>query len=505
MSGAQSKERENESEIAVVGAGLVGSLLALFLARRGFTVDVFERRPDMRTEKVAAGRSINLAISTRGITAMSRAGLTAEVLAEAVPMRGRMMHAKNGELTFQPYGKDDSECINSISRAALNKFLMTSAEKTGKVHFHFNEKAEGMDFERGILKLHNEKTNQPHERHADIVIGTDGSASKVREDMVKRKGFELSQSRLDYGYKELVIPPGPGGSFLMEKNALHIWPRGAYMLIALPNFDGSYTCTLFLPYKGEVSFENLTTVEQVSAFFASEFADAVPLIPDLAENFVKSPLGHMDTIKCSPWNVEGRALLLGDAAHAIVPFFGQGANCGFEDLTVLQDCIDEHLSRGGSLYIDHRDRGAADGDASDGARRRLKEGSSNWQQIFDDLTSRRKVNSDAIADMAVENFTEMRDRVADPHFLLMKAVEKILEKEFPGQYRSRYSLVTFSNAPYKLAQDVGIVCEEILNKLCSSIQKPEQVDLAQAEALIKEKLAPLLKNLDPAAEVQPVS
>jgi len=493
-------ETQAESEIAVVGAGLVGSLLALFLARRGFSVDVFERRPDMRSEKVAAGRSINLAISTRGITAMNRAGLTAEVLAEAVPMRGRMMHAKTGELTFQPYGKDDSECINSISRAALNKFLMSSAEKTGKVRFHFQEKALGMDFERSILKLSNEKTNSVHERFADIVIGTDGSASRLRDDMVKLNGYTVSEARLDYGYKELVIPAGPGGTFLMEKHALHIWPRGAYMLIALPNFDGSYTCTLFLPYKGEVSFENLTTVEQVQTFFDAEFADAARLIPALAENFVKSPVGHMDTIKCRPWNVDGRALLLGDAAHAIVPFFGQGANCGFEDLTVLQDCIDEHLSRGGSLYIDHREKGAP---ASDD-HRRLKDGSSNWQRIFDDLSERRKANCDAIADMAVENFIEMRDRVADPHFLLMKAVEKILEKEFPGQYRSRYSLVTFSNVPYKLAQDVGIVCEEILNSLCRDIKKPDQVDLKQAELLIKEKLAPLLLGVEGVTPVQAV-
>jgi len=501
---AEQREGERESEIAVVGAGLVGSLLALFLARRGFAVDVFERRPDMRKEKVAAGRSINLAISTRGITAMNRAGLTAEVLAEAVPMRGRMMHAKNGDLTFQAYGKDDSECINSISRAALNKFLMTSAEKTGKVRFHFQEKALGMDFERSMLKLSDEKSNKTYERYADIVIGTDGSASKIRDDMVELPGYTSSESRLDYGYKELVIPAGPNGTFLMEKNALHIWPRGAYMLIALPNFDGSYTCTLFLPYQGAVSFEKLTTEAEVEAFFKSDFGDALPLIPDLAKNFVASPVGHMDTIKCAPWNVDGRALLLGDAAHAIVPFFGQGANCGFEDLTILQDCIDEHLSRGGSLYLDHRERGKVT-EQSTAGHRRLKEGSSNWQQIFDELSSRRKDNCDAIADMAVENFIEMRDRVADPHFLLMKSVEKILEKEFPGQYRSRYSLVTFSNAPYKLAQDAGVVCEEILNALCRSIKVPDQVDLKLAETLIKEKLAPLLQGVEAAAAVPVVS
>ncbi len=325
--------------------------------------------------------------------------------AQAVPMYGRMMHSKAGELTFQRYGKDDSECINSISRASLNKLLMTMAEATGKVKFYFEQNVRGLDFNiKACLKLLDESNNRNHERFADIVIGTDGSASKIREDMLKIKGYKGTEERLDYGYKELVIPPGDGGAFLMEKNALHIWPRGTYMLIALPNFDGSFTCTLFLPFTGELSFENLTTVDQVRAFFESEFADAVPLIPELAENFVKSPLGHMDTIKCGPWNVEGRALLLGDAAHAIVPFFGQGANCGFEDLTILEDCIEEHLSRGGSLYIDHRTKS----DYSEESRRRMKEGSSNWHQIFDELTRRRKINCDAIADMAVENFIEMR-------------------------------------------------------------------------------------------------
>jgi len=486
-------ESAGQCQVAVIGAGLVGSLLAMLLARRGFKVDVFERRPDMRTEKIAAGRSINLAISTRGITALNRAGLSPSVLAHAVPMFGRMMHSKSGELTFQRYGKDNSEYINSISRSDLNKMLMSEAESTGNVQFHFHQKALGLDLARSSLTLLDEDKKETHTLGAEIVIGTDGSASKIRDEMCKLPGYEVSEERLDYGYKELVIPPGPEGQFLMEKNALHIWPRGTFMLIALPNFDGSFTCTLFLPYKGPVSFEKLTAVEAVRNFFAAEFGDAVALIPDLAENFVSAPLGHMDTIKCHPWNVEGQALLLGDAAHAIVPFFGQGANCGFEDLSILEDCIDEHLSRGGNLYIDQR-RPKVGGDD---VRRRLKEGSANWHQIFDELTRRRKVNCDAIADMAVENFTEMRDRVADPKFLLMKSVEKILEKEFPGQYRSRYSLVTFSNAPYKLALDAGVVCEEILNSLCKDISHAEEVDLKQAEKLINQKLAPLLQQYEP--------
>ncbi|MBU6450485.1 MAG: FAD-dependent monooxygenase [Cyanobacteria bacterium REEB67] len=476
---AKSSHPVSPADITVVGAGLVGSLLALLLARRGFNVEVFERRPDMRREKVEAGRSINLAISTRGITALERAGLGADILAQAIPMYGRMMHSKAGELTFQPYGKDRSEYINSISRAEFNKVLIERAEATGKVKFHFERKALGMDFEHSLLKLSG-PDDALLELATNLVIGTDGSASKIRDDMSALKGHEAASSRLDYGYKELYIPPiaaaaaGSDASFSLEKNALHIWPRGSYLMIALPNLDGSFTGTVFLPYKGPVSFEKLVTVEQVQAFFEADFADAVPLIPNLAENFVKSPLGHLDTVKAQPWNVGGKALLLGDAAHAIIPFYGQGANCGLEDLTIFEQCVEDHLKRGGSLH--GGENGAGDG----------------WRVIFDKLTALRKVNCDAISDMAVENFVEMRDRVADPHFLLMKAVEKILEKKFPGRYRSRYSLVTFSNAPYKLALDVGVICEEILNELCKGLTDPEKVDLVRAEALINEKLAPIL-------------
>ena len=488
-------EALKEAEVALVGAGLVGSLLAILLAKRGFEIDVFERRADMRKEAISAGRSINLAISTRGIHALERAGLDQKVLSTAVQMRGRMIHTKAadyqaGELVFQPYGKDDSECINSISRGTLNKVLMDWAEETGKVKFHFHHKAEGINFADNKLTILDEQSGKNIEMFADIVIGTDGSASKIREEMMQRPGYGFTTSRLDYGYKELVIPPTKDGGFAMEKNALHIWPRGTFMLIALPNFEGSYTATLFLPWEGPVSFASLSDSAKVEEFFKKEFPDAVPIIETLTETFFANPTGHMDTIKSYPWNVDGSALLLGDAAHAVVPFYGQGANCGFEDLTVLSECIEEHIARGGSLGIDHRAgvKSSADG-------RRIKEGSSNWKTIFDELVLRRKVNCDAIADMAVENFTEMRDKVADPRFLMGKAIEKILEKEFPGEYRSRYSLVTFSNHPYSLALQVGVVCDEILAELTRGIDKPEQVDLKKAHLLIKEKLAPLLATI----------
>lgn len=479
-----------KTDIAVVGAGLVGSLLSIFLAKRRFAIDIFERRPDMRKEAVSAGRSINLAVSTRGINALKRAGLDEDVLKFAVPMRGRMIHAIDGQLAYQPYGKDDSEYINSISRADLNKSLMTHAEETGLVDIYFNQKCTGMDIDKGIISLFNETENQHADVVANIVIGTDGSASAIRNDMTKLPDYNCTESELDYGYKELVIPAGTNGAFQIEKNALHIWPRGTFMLIALPNFDGSFTCTLFLPWEGPNSFEKLKTPEAVAQFFQEQFADAVPLLSNLEQTFFDNPTGHMVTVKCDPWNVEERVLLLGDAAHAIVPFFGQGMNAGFEDLTILDQCIDNHIAQGGALYINRRARESE----KDTLSRRIQEGSSGWAQVFDDFVKKRKVDTDAIADMAVENFIEMRDKVGIPKFLLEKAVEKILQKEFPGSYLSRYSLVTFSNVPYSFAMKAGIANDEVLAELCADITKPEEVDLKRAQTLLKAKVAPLLEE-----------
>lgn len=477
------------TDIAIIGAGLVGSLLSIFLAKRGFNVAVFERRPDMRKQRVSAGRSINLAVSTRGLQALRQAGLEEEILKQAVPMRGRMIHSPKGELTFQQYGKDDSEYINSISRASLNKTLMTQAEETKLVKLHFNQRCMGMDFEKGIVSLHDESKNKSTKLVSNIVIGTDGSASALRHDMMKLPGYQCDESTLDYGYKELVILPGKKGAFRMEKNALHIWPRGTYMLIALPNFDGSFTCTLFLPFKGPVSFEALKTPTDVLSFFNEQFSDAVPLIENLTETFFSNPTGQMVTIKCSPWNVEEKALLLGDAAHAIVPFFGQGANAGFEDLTILDDCIRRYIEAGGALYLEKResDKGAQ-------AARRTPEGSTAWSSIFNEFVAMRKIDTDAIADMAVENFIEMRDKVANPRFQLEKAVEKILQKEFPDSYVSRYQLVTFSNVPYSFAMQAGVINDEVLQELCNDIENPEQLDLKKAKALISSKIEPNLSR-----------
>jgi len=387
------------AQVTLVGAGPVGSLLATFLAKRGLSVEVFERRPDMRREAISAGRSINLAVSTRGIHAMHELGLDQEVLKQAVPMKGRMIHAVSGQLAFQAYGKDENEYINSISRGGLNKTLMTAAEQTGRVKIHFNKKAVGVDFDRHMLEVEDETDGTISRVEYDVLIGTDGSASAIRSEMLRLPGYASSESPLNYGYKELCILPGEGGSFRIEKNALHIWPRHTYMLIALPNFDGSFTCTLFLSYEGSPSFAELTSRQDVSRFFNEQFGDAVPLLDELEDTFFTNPTGHMVTVKCEPWNVGGRVLLLGDAAHAIVPFFGQGMNCGFEDCTVLNEILDRY------------------------ARTTAIE----WQEVFLQFLQLRRVNTDAIADMAVENFIEMRDKVADPQFLLRKAVEKALQ------------------------------------------------------------------------------
>lgn len=465
---------DQEVDIAIIGAGLVGSLLALFLTRRGYEVDVFERRTDMRKAEISAGRSINLNISCRGLSALERVGVLDDVKPELVPMLGRMMHSKEAELTYQPYGKDDTEYGNSVSRAGLNVILMNKAYATGSARFHFDLRSEDVDFNNNIITFSVGHSGKKKKVKAGKIFGTDGASSAIRRAMSRLPGFTCTIEKLDYGYKELLIPAGKDASFQIEKSALHIWPRGSFMLIALPNFDASFTCTLFLPYEGEKSFEKLTDEPSVLAFFKSEFPDALKLIPNLVESFFENPIGHMETIKAFPWNVGGDSLLMGDAAHGVVPFFGQGMNCGFEDLSVFDRLLDDLLVKEKELKVDATD-------------------SSVWDELFCDFVQERKTNCDSIADMAVENFIEMRDRVADPAFLLTKKVEKILEKKFAGDYISRYSLVTFTNVPYKLARDAGIVCDQMLAELCQGLTDPEKVDLDRAKKLIDEKLSPLLR------------
>src|SRR3984957_3438002 len=444
----------SSDKITVIGAGLTGPLLAVSLVQRGFRVAIYERRPDPRRVRLSAGRSINLAISVRGIHALREAGLWESMRNIIIPMRGRMMHSLSGELTFQPYGKDETEVINSISRADLNAALMNEAEKRG-VKIHFNERCIGFDLQTGVARFRNESETDI----SGIIIAADGASSAIRHAMLKLSPFNVSQQVLDYGYKELTIAAGPDGKHVLEPNALHIWPRGSHMLIALPNIDGTFACILFLPVEGKISFENLDSERKFLEFFESNFPDAVPLMPNLGDNFRDNPTGSMVTIKCSPWHVDAKSLLIGDAAHAIVPFFGQGMNCAFEDCTSLLELLDRH--------------------------------GADWPTIFPEFERSRKANTGAIADLALENFVEMRDRVGDPRFLFKKKVELALEAKYPRVFVPKYAMVTFHRIPYSVALSRARLQDAILSELCDSIDRIEHLDWGKAESMIRRQLTPL--------------
>ncbi|HZP24063.1 MAG TPA: NAD(P)/FAD-dependent oxidoreductase [Terriglobales bacterium] len=446
------------SKLTLIGSGLTGPLLAISLVERGFDVTLYERRPDMRRVAISAGRSINLALSTRGIHALRQAGVFEQIQKIIIPMRGRMMHAVSGELTFMPYGKDETEVINAVSRADLNIALMNAAEARG-VPIHFNQRCTGFDLRSGAVHMRNEESGADATIDSDVAIGTDGAGSAIRTEMLKLPRFNFSQQYLDYGYKELTIPAGSGGKHVFETNALHIWPRGMFMLIALPNIDGTFGCILFLPFDGEVSFAALDSEAKLQAFFVRQFPDARALMPDLSENFFANPTGAMVTIKCSPWHVDGKALLLGDAAHAIVPFFGQGMNCAFEDCTYLLELLD-----------------------------RL---GPDFPRLFSEFERLRKADTDAIADLAIENFVEMRDRVADPRFLFRKKVELALENKYPGTFVPKYAMVTFHRTPYSVAAARGAVQDRMLGELCDGVQRLEEIDWQKADALVRRQLTPL--------------
>jgi kynurenine 3-monooxygenase len=451
--------KPERDDITIIGSGLTGPLLAISLAQRGFPVQLYERRPDMRRVRISAGRSINLALSTRGIHALREAGVWDTIASILIPMRGRTMHSVTGDLTFMPYGKDETEFINSVSRAELNIALMNAAE-TADVKIHFNERCTGFDLRSAAVHLRNEDTGAESVVDSKIVIGTDGTASAVRTEMHKLPRFNFSQQYLDYGYKELTIPAGSAGQHVLETHALHIWPRGTFMLIALPNIDGTFGCILFLPFEGgDISFEALDTEAKIRSFFEVQFPDALGLMPNLVENYFGNPTGAMVTVKCSPWHVDGKALLLGDAAHAIVPFFGQGMNCAFEDCTYFLELLDRH--------------------------------GADWRALFSAFEKARKDDTDSIADLAIENFVEMRDRVADPRFLFRKKVELELEKKYPGRFVPKYAMVTFHRTPYSIAAQRGAVQDRMLGELCDSVQRLEDIDWTKAEALVQQKLTPL--------------
>ncbi|MBI1287126.1 MAG: NAD(P)-binding protein [Flavobacteriales bacterium] len=417
----------------IIGAGLVGSLHAVYLAKRGVKVEMFERRPDMRTVDISAGRSINLAISHRGLKALDRVGLKEKVLEMVIPMPGRMIHDVEGNTNFQPYGKDGQH-INSVSRGGLNALLMTEAEKAG-VKINFNQRCIKMDLDAGQATFRNEVSGEVCEVTADHIYGTDGAFSEVRHAMMMTDRFDYSQTYLKHGYKELSIPPAENGGFRLEKNALHIWPRGGFMLIALPNLDGSFTVTLFLSFEGKYAFENLKTEQQVLDFFNEVFPDAVQHMPTLVEDFFGNPTSSLCTVRCFPWRYKDKALIFGDASHAIVPFYGQGMVSGFEDCYVFDQLADEHWN--------------------------------DKETLFDKFQYSRKPDDDAIADLALRNFVEMRDLVADPQFLLRKKIEKKLSTKHPNKWTPLYEMVTFSEMRYSEALSRGKEQDKIMEEILS--------------------------------------
>lgn len=421
-------ENKMTQKITIVGGGLSGSLLAIYMAKRGFEVNLFERRADMRKESLYQGRSINLALSTRGLNALSKVGLDAEILSDAIPMYGRMMHSKTGELSYHAYGKE-GQAINSVSRGRLNIKLIELADEFPNIALHFNSKCVDVDIDKSIATFELEdgslKTIQ-----SDRIIGTDGAFAATRGKLQVSDRFNYSQQYLHVGYKELAIPAGENGKFLMEKNALHIWPRGKFMMIALPNPSGDFTCTLFVPFD---IFDSIKTDADIQQFFDEEFADAKPMMPTLVEDFKQNPIGSLVTVKCFPWVKGDKLALMGDAAHAVVPFYGQGMNCSFEDVVVFDDMIEKY------------------GD--------------DWHKVFESYQTERKPNADAIADLAVQNYYEMADKVGDKHFLHKKHIEHDLADLYPDKFKSQYELTTFSLSGYKYAWDQGKKNDVLLEKI----------------------------------------
>lgn len=445
-----------QKSIVIVGAGLVGSLLAIYLARRGYNVKIFERRPDIRKVKTNQDRSINLALSDRGLLALKKVGLVDEIKKIAIPMHGRYIHNLIGSTAFQPYGKE-GQYINSVSRSMLNMKLTDVAEQHG-VDIFFNEKCVGVDFSSNNVEFENVTSFQKTRIQADIIFGADGAFSATRlQHQLQSDRFEYHQFYIDCGYKELSIVPNANGEFAIMKNALHIWPRKNFMMIALPNLDGSFTCTLFFPFEGEHSFESLTTEEKVVNFFTETFPDAFPLMPTLVQDFFRNPTSSLVTIKCFPWIRDEKFALIGDAAHAIVPFYGQGMNCGFEDCRILNELIDKH--------------------------------DSGWKAILHEYQIQRKPDADAIADLAVENFTEMRERTADPKFLLQKKIEARLHEKYPEKWIPAYTQVTFSpDIRYSDALKRSTRQEKIMQEIMQTSDIEKKWDSEAIEQLILSKL-----------------
>ncbi|HNN30682.1 MAG TPA: NAD(P)/FAD-dependent oxidoreductase [Chitinophagaceae bacterium] len=421
-----------KKNITIAGAGLVGSLLGIYLAKRGYSVSIYERRSDMRKESLSAGRSINLALSDRGLLALKKVGLEDEIKKISIPMHGRYIHNADGSTAFQPYGKE-GQFINSVSRATLNIKLMELAEQEG-VKIYFNHKCANINWNKNEINFDTENGNCIT-TNFDLLFGADGAYAATRlQHQVHHSKFDYQQYYIDCGYKELTIPPTKEGDFAMEVNALHIWPRKDYMLIGLPNLDKTFTCTLFFPFEGETSFSKLDTKEKVKSFFEKTFPDAIKLMPNYLDDFFENPTSSLVTVKCYPWIRDDKFTLIGDAAHAVVPFFGQGMNCGFEDCRILDELMEANEN--------------------------------NWHNILEAFQQTRKPDADAIADLAIENFIEMRAKTADPKFLLQKKIEVRLHEKYPNQWIPAYAQVTFSpNIRYSDALKRGQIQEKIMQQI----------------------------------------
>ena len=452
--------------ILIIGAGLCGSLLALRLGQRGFKVRVIEMRPDLRTVDISAGRSINLAFSNRGLKAFKLVGLESKVKRLCIPMHGRMIHDKDGKTFLSNYSGRENESINSISRELLTALLLDEAEALDNVTIEFENRCTKVDFDAKIGVFENRNTGTTFEVSADLIFGTDGAGSALRKSYFQERKFlfSFSQHYLTHGYKELTIQPDSNGGFKTFKNALHIWPRGDFMIIALPNLDGSFTVTLFLSYEtGEYNFENLTTPEIVTEFFQKEFPDALELMPNLVNEFFKNPTAPLGTIKCFPWHYKKNSLLLGDSAHAIVPFYGQGMNASFEDVVEFDRFLDLH-----------------DGD---------------WEATLKAFVTHRKIDTDAIADLAIDNFHEMKNHVANPLFQEKRKIEMALEAQFPETYYSKYSLVTFKETiGYNEAMTIGRAQDTAILKLLSAQKITPNEDLNTVLKKVQQETSTILKE-----------
>ncbi len=446
---------DQAKKITIAGAGLAGALLATLLARKGWQVEVFEKRPDPRLKGYEGGRSINLALAERGLHALREAGLNDVVMQQAVMMRGRMVHMKNGDTQLQRYGKDDSEVIWSVHRGELNITLLNAAEAAG-AKITFNHRIETIDFDNKKIHLINDFNRTGVELDFNVLIGADGAGSGVRTALKQQNYLTERFESLGHSYKELEIPPSAADAFQIEPNALHIWPRGGYMCIALPNTEKTFTVTLFLPNEGDPSFDTLPDLAAAKKFFEDDFADALPLMPNFDEDFINNPTSGLSTLYCNNWHLDGRVVLLGDAAHAMVPFHGQGMNCAFEDCLALVHHIEQ---------------------------------AQNWEQAFSQFEQERKPNALAIQTMALENYIEMRDRVDDPDFLLQRQLERLLAERHPGVFIPRYAMVSFSRVPYRVAYERGLLQRELLIMATKGKQSLAEIDVTKFDEEIAELAA----------------